>query len=291
MIITQLLGGLGNQLFQYALGRRLAHDHGVPLKLDVKFYQQHTLRAYKLHHFNIQAEIAADKEINRFVGKEPYRKAMRWLQRRVLPYERRPLVKERTLAFDPAVLRTPSDAYLEGYWQSEHYFHAIERLLRDELTFKTPPDSANARLLDQIRGVSNSISLHVRRGDYVTSKEVNSYLGIIPLDYYREAIKRIVAAIPDAHFFVFSDDPGWVRANISTDHPITYVTHNGADKDYEDLRLMANCRHHIIANSSFSWWGAWLASTPEQIVYAPQRWGNNPELNHSDRIPEHWQRI
>ncbi len=289
MIIAQLIGGMGNQMFQYALGRRLAYERGVPLKLDIRWYETTSFRAYKLRHFNIQESFATPAECERFIGQRFDQRLRRIIERR-LPWGKRPLVNERTLAFDPDALNAPKAAYLEGYWQSERYFAPIADILREEFTFKTPPDAANAALGDQISSV-DAVSLHIRRGDYVSDPGANQLLGLAPLDYYHEAARRIGAAVGAPHFFIFSDDIPWAKANLHIDHPMTFVDHNGAEKDYEDLRLITLCKHHIIANSSFSWWGAWLAQHPGKIVYAPARWGNDPALNHPDRVPATWQRL
>lgn len=291
MIITQLIGGMGNQMFQYALGRRLAHDRGVPLKLDVTWYETSANRTYRLSHLNVDAELATPAEINRYVGKRIDQKLLRLIERRTVPFGRRRLVKERVRHYDPAILNAPRHAYLEaGYWQTERYFQPIEAIIRREFAFKTTPDAANISLCELIQRV-NAISLHVRRGDYATDTTTNRFHGLTPLKYYHEAAQRIIHAVKSPHFFVFSDDMAWVKANLRIDQPVTYVEVNDAAKDYEDLRLMSLCKHHIIANSSFSWWGAWLAASPDQLVFAPERWGNDPALNHPDRIPTGWQRI
>ena len=135
---------------------------------------------------------------------------------------------------------------------------------------------------------SNSISLHVRRADYVTNPQANQFHGVSSMEYYNKAIHKIKSIISEPHFFIFSDDITWAKQNMIIDCPTTFVSHNGPDKNYDDLRLMSFCKHHIIANSSFSWWGAWLAMNKNKVVIAPTRWFNSPDRNTKDVIPENW---
>lgn len=289
MIIVRLMGGLGNQLFQYALGRCLAARNQVPLKLDLSFYESQTLRSYRLDHFNIVASIASEEEVAHAAGVNRgwgYRVAQR-----LLPYHRRRVIRERQVFyFDSQVLQAGNKVYLVGYWQSERYFKEIAALLRQEIVIKNPPDPANRELLDHIKAVK-SVSLHVRRADYVSNPLTQALHGICGLDYYNQAIAYISKRVSQPCFFVFSDEPDWTRQNIRLDHPVTHVVHNGLERDYEDLRLMRHCKHHVIANSSFSWWGAWLAAHPDKIVVAPQRWLNDPRYDTTDLIPETWRRL
>ena len=132
------------------------------------------------------------------------------------------------------------------------------------------------------------MSIHVRRGDYVSDAITQEIHGLSPLEYYAAAIQHIAHVAVQPHFFVFSDDPSWVRQNLHIDYPTTYVEHNTADRNYEDLRLMSLCRHHIIANSTFSWWGAWLGSNRAKMVIAPKRWFNTPDKDTRDLIPRSW---
>jgi glycosyl transferase family 11 len=281
VIIVRLMGGLGNQLFQYAAARRLAHDAGQPLKLDISGYDADPLRAFALRPFNVRQDIASRAEIDRL-------KASGGLLRRLRPS--RTWVRERTpYTFDPRVVEPREDVYLDGYWANEEYFRSIEPVIREEFTVRTQPDAANEAAAGAIRSVA-SVCVHVRRGDYVTDSHTSAFHGLAPLEYYRTAAARVAAAVGRPHFFVFSDDPEWVRQNLRFEHPTTYVRHNG-DRDYEDLRLMALCRHHIIANSSFSWWGAWLGQSPGQQVFAPARWLTQPEIDTTEATPARWIRL
>ena len=182
------------------------------------------------------------------------------------------------------------DIYIEGYWQTEKYFKNIEHTIKKDFTFKTKPDKNNQSLLNQIKNC-NAVAIHVRRGDYVKNPVANRILGVCNLDYYNKCINLIIRKINNPHFFIFSDDPKWTINNLNIDFPATYVSHNGSDKGYEDLRLMSNCKHQIIANSSFSWWGAWLNNNPNKVVMAPKKWFNDLSINTEDLIPESWVKI
>jgi hypothetical protein len=289
MVIVRLSGGLGNQLFQYATGRALAYRNGVPLKLDISQFQKYSPREYGLDPFNITAAIATEADVASVIaspGKGILVKATALIEE-CLPYYRRSVLKERHFHFDPKIWRAPKKVYLKGYWQSEKYFKDIAEILRNELTLKDASVSLNeatARLVNQ----SESVSLHIRRGDYVTNPGAHEVHGICSLDYYHAAIEVLTARIYQPRFFVFSDDLEWVRSNLRLKYPVTYVSQNGAQKDYEDLRLMSQCKHHIIANSSFSWWGAWLCAYARKIVIAPEQWFNNAVYQTKDLIPAAW---
>ena len=289
MVIVRLFGGLGNQLFQYATARRVAHINNVPLKLDVSGFESYKLHRYSLKHFNILEEFASSDEIARFNGRGLVCHISLWVQK-LLPYYRRRLVVERYFNFDAKIIEISSNVYLNGYWQSEKYFKDIETLLRQELTLKAAPDSANVAMGEWIRGV-RSVSLHIRRRDYVSDPATQQIHGTCSSDYYAAAIAKLSEGVEDPYFFVFSDDPQWAQENLKLEHPTTFVTHNGPDKNYEDLRLISLCQHHIIANSTFSWWGAWLCANPGKLVFAPQRWFRTPDLNTKDLFPETWRLI
>jgi hypothetical protein len=294
MVITRLKGGIGNQMFQYAAGRRLAFFNNVPLKLDIVSDRNvATPRPYNLHVFNILEEWATPDEITRLKG-QPARTCL--LARLISRISSQPrhvssFVVERHFQFDPEILNLPGNAYLEGYWQSEKYFKDCEDVIRRELSVKIPMNQPNEEMAHRIAGEASPVSIHVRRGDYVSDAGTNRYHGTCSLDYYRNAVDRVCGSAPGSHFFVFSDDIGWVKENVRLRQPVTYVDFNDDKKNYEDLRLMSLCKHHIIANSSFSWWGAWLNQNPDKIVIAPKKWFNDPSINIADLIPGSWIRL
>ena len=296
MIIVKLMGGLGNQMFQYAAGRRLAHRHNTQLKLDLSFLESGgvtTRRVYELDHLNISAGIATALEVAEYTGT-----GTNFLQS-LLAAVRRSIglataephrYVERHFQFDPALLDAPDNSYLAGYWQSEKYFADIGDILRHEFAVRAEPDDWNRRMAEEIKA-TESFSIHVRRGDYVSDKTTGDYHGICSLRYYQAAVDMVVSQVRSPHFFVFSDDPAWVKENLTVHYPMTYMDHNGPGRGHEDLRLMSLCRHHIIANSSFSWWGAWLCRNPDKIVIAPDTWFNKGEIDTKDLLPARWIRI
>lgn len=288
MILVRIIGGLGNQMFQYAAGRQLAATHHTVLKLDISDFQDYSLHDYGLSVFNIKELIATPEEIQ--LLKEPESGSFKKKIKKLLRCPSRVKtthIREKQYHFDPEILTLPDSVYLDGYWQSEKYFFNIADIIRNEFTVKLPQADKNRQLAQQITSCE-SVSLHVRRGDYVTDAKTNTIHGTCDLDYYAQCIERLSQQVHHPCFFIFSDDPEWAEKNLKITHPATFVAHNGPGKNYEDLRLMSQCRHHIIANSSFSWWGAWLGQHPNTSVYAPKRWFNSPSFNTKDLLPEVW---
>jgi len=297
MIIVQLLGGLGNQMFQYAAARKIAHDKNTTLKLDVscfKDYKCATERQYELSCFNIIESFASGEEVYHLKGAGADNISSKFFKviNKIKPQHKRSYIKEKHFHFDPKISNVSDNIYLEGYWQSEKYFKEIEDIIRNEFKIKGSPDAKNAKKTEFISSSNlQSISVHIRRGDYITDSDTNSFHGICGLEYYQKAIDKLAGIIKNPHFFIFSDDPDWVKNNLILEYPATYVTENLGIKDYEDLRLMSLCKHHIIANSSFSWWGAWLSENTDKIVIVPKKWFNDPNINTDDLIPASWKRI
>lgn len=292
MVIAQLVGGLGNQLFQYATARAIAYRNRVPLRLDTSPFQHYPDREYKLHHFNITASTISPETVDCLTRQNSKSRLRRlfYLARRQLPLCVHATIEEQQYHFDRSVLEIPGNIYLIGYWQSEKYFKDIEAVLREELVVTDTPNAENVAMSRLINHVQ-AVSLHIRRGDYVSNPATYQHHGVCSPEYYHAAVEKVAQTVREPHFFVFSDDIEWAQHNLRLEYPVTYVTHNGIEKDYEDLRLMSQCSHHIIANSSFSWWGAWLCTDPEQIVVTPQRWFRNPDRDAQDIVPEAWHRI
>lgn len=281
MVTVRLLGGLGNQMFQYAAGRAIAHRRRTSLALDLRGFPDHDNRVFCLGAFKITARLTSGG-LMRF-GR------LRGLCSRVripgFPY----VWLERQYTFDASVLQAPGNLYLSGYWASEKYFRDAEDVIRREFEFKDEMDDRNAEVAAAIQSV-NSVSVHVRRGDYVANPAYTKTHGTCSLEYYRKAAGMLASQIPDPHFFVFSDDPDWTRANLTFDGPTTFITHNPPERGHEDMRLMSLCRNHIIANSTFSWWGAWL-SKAGGIVVAPRTWFDSGPWDPRDVVPERWLRV
>ena len=283
----QLTGGLGNQLFQYALGRKLALSRDNHLRFDLRTFQ-HQQRQYMLGHFRI---FGLPVDILEFGGEFWWEKRTmltRLLDRLInlRPYYRRPRIFESSIVFDKNVLKAPRNVYLAGYWQSEKYFKDIRSTLEREIVLINSPSPESFHLQNKILACE-SVSLHIRRGDFVSNRKTNEIHGVLPLEYYYEAIRLITNQVRNPEFFIFSDDIPWVRENLLVPKKVNFVEHPTSNRDYEDLILMSNCKHHIIANSSFSWWGAWLSQNPVKRVIAPREW-YRIVIDTRDLLPEEW---
>ena len=287
-VTVRLLGGLGNQLFQYAAARALALRYGAELRLDLSHYEDDGKRRYELGAYPIAARIATPEELAPFGTREPPTGFLGRIMQRLRPPPN--VYREAHFHYDEKLAAQRPPVYLDGYWQSERYFADAAAQLRQELSPQAPLEPENARIAAAI-DAATAVSLHVRRGDYVTDSHTNAYHGVCSLDYYRAAVALIRQRVPDAHLFVFSDDHDWTRENLALDLPTTYVTANPPDRGFRDMQLMTRCRHHVIANSSFSWWGAWLNPAPDKIVVAPARWFAAGDNDTRDLVPSAWVRL
>lgn len=284
MIIVELKGGLGNQMFQYALGRHLAIKNKTSLVLDASGYKRDNLREYKLGVLNISARLANTLETKVFKRANKYQKTLNKLG---LNYR---YVVEKERYFNKSLLKLRGNIYLNGYWQSEKYFKDIGDMIRQDLTLKPLLRGKNktiAKRMDEC----DSIGLHVRRGDYVSDPKTSKILVTCQPKYYYRAVKYITKKVRKPVFFIFSDEIGWAKKNLKFSYPTIYIDNNGSDKDYEDLRLMTICKHNIISNSTFSWWAAWLNTNKDKIVIAPKNWFEDVSINTKDLIPKSWTRI
>ena len=284
MIISELNGGLGNQLFQFAIARNLSIKLNIPFKLDASIYNNNKVRQYNLDVFGCKNSLADKTDISFFFPNRA-KGIARILQTLKNKYYRPVVIEEQNFKFNADVLGyTNNKIYLKGYWQSEKYFNDIRLILLNDLKITMPLKKSNEVLLEKIQS-KKSVALHIRRGDYVSNKTVANYHGTCSLDYYYNAINYIAQSNEEIVIYVFSDDIDWVKANLKTKHTICYVENN---MNYEDLRLMSSCHHNIIANSSFSWWGAWLNQSSGKVVIAPKNWFINTEINTIDLLPETW---
>ena len=290
MVIVKLIGGLGNQLFQYAIGRKIAHIRNAELKLDISAFQTYKLHKYSLGAFNIIENFATPDDIARFKNKGAFNGLLSHFAEKWFIYFNGAVVYGRTFTFNRNIFKVPKDVYLDGYWQSEKYFKDIETILRQELRIKLPLSGENAVMSERIGSVA-AVSLHIRRGDYVSDPLTYQTYGVCSFDYYRKAVEIIAQRVKNPQFFVFSNESLWAQENLILDYPTTFVANNNADKNYEDLRLISMCKHHILANSTFGWWGGWLCDNPDKIIIAPQKWFNKSKYDTRDLIPETWIRI
>ena len=190
----------------------------------------------------------------------------------------------------PRILRKKGDVYLDGYWQTEKYFIDCADTIRHEFSMKEPMGQDAQAVASKISKEPESVSLHVRRGDVARDAATNPYADIATPKYYERALEYIGAKLKNPHVFIFSDDPKWVVENIKISFPSTVIS-GSCIPDYEEVILMSQCRHHIIANSSFSWWGAWLNRNPQKIVIAPKKWILKMQWRHKDTVPKSWIRI
>lgn len=290
------MGGLGNQMFQYAAGLQLATRHKTTLKLDLTFLldrtprENFTYRDFDLVIFNLPAEIASPAEVRRF------RRVADLASRTVLERVADKLTKrhyylERSPAFDARVLDLSDETYLEGYFQNERYFAGIEVDIRKR--FRLMPDESKLpagtrRLADEIRA-SRGTCLHVRRGDYVNNPVTMRYHGFCGLDYYQRALDKLRSMKTVHRVFVFSDDPGWCCEYFKLADGFTVVGQEHAGPHASThLWLMTLCRHFLIANSSFGWWAAWLSESPDKTVIRPSPWFQASEMREFDICPPGW---
>jgi hypothetical protein len=282
-------GGLGNQLFQYALGRALSIKTGAMLVLDDWRGRRGISRPFELQRFKIEGRLpnAAETILCRLVDStRPSLRRISSAMRTITPGILPAVIYERRRGFDPDILALSRTAYLSGWWQSERFFLDHQNLLRAELTLRDSPNAENQQCLDRIRS-SEAVCIHVRRGDYTGPKNAKKF-GVCDPEYYARGIEFISQRIASPVFYVFSDDPAWSRQNLNIPQPNEFVTHNCGISDWEDMRLMSACRHFIIANSTFSWWGAWLSTSPNKSVITPKRWYSDPNLSNDDLIPPSW---
>lgn len=287
MIIIGLKGGIGNQLFQYAFGRHLALRNNTELQFDTGGLQRaneigNIYRDFSLPTFNIPIVEASRTDILRL--KYPYgplSKVWRLFKGKVL--------NEYDITYHEHLLAIRGEYYGDGYYQSPRYFDAIRPTLLADLTLKNP-FSLNAAVIAIQMSATTAVSLHVRRGDYATNPRVMYEYGTCSADYYRKAMRHIEETTDKSvTYFVFSDDIAWVKANLPVGSNTVYVE-DPTISDVESLILMSMCTHNIIANSSYSWWGAWLNQHPEKIVVAPTPWFEHQPTD-PDLIPKDWVQI
>jgi len=297
VITIQLKGGLGNQMFQYALAKQLSQKTGQPIRFDLVFLQsrlpgrKYVFRDYDLDIFGI-------KEPTTFLSKSPkfLRNATYLTQKFFQLFWKKinnQFYEEKApYLFDEKALRLTGNVYLVGYWQNEFYFKQIEDEIRKIFSsFKKPLSPKSEKLLEEIRSTS-SVCVNFRRTDYLSQPENQDFFGIPATSYYRRAIAHIRERVKDLQLFVFSDDIDWCKDNFRSDLPITFVGHEYAGEKFADyLRLMTACQHQIIPNSTFAWWAAWLNTNPNKIVIAPIPWSNGNRQEVEGLIPKTWIQI
>ncbi len=288
VIVIRLQGGLGNQMFQYAHGRRLATATGRLLWLDLSWFDEaeslgQTPRSYQLGAFRTRSLVLPAWLARAAFSGSPSRGLV---TRAVERFVHR--VRESSGPIDPASLRGRRIVHLEGYWQGEAFFEPFAAAIGDDFRLAAPMTAHRKGILRRI-GEKASVSVHVRRADYVTHPGVSAFHGTCAPEWYADAMARMEEHEPGCRFVVFSDDVPWSRANLPARADMIFVDKSDG-RDYEDLHLMAACRHHIIANSSFSWWAAWLNRSPGKRVIAPRRWFLAREAP-DGLLPTGWERL
>lgn len=286
ILVVKIMGGLGNQMFQYAIAYSLARKIECEMKLDLNFFDSYKTHKYSLTFLNITALSA--KKFDTVHSESS--KSKKFFSK-LLGYNCKKIIREKSLLFDPSIFELEDNIYLDGYWQSEHYFKDYAVDIRKEFSFKHSPSLANEILLGDIVA-EQSVSVHIRRGDYVSDAKANAVHGTCDDEYYQRAVSYMHSKLSNKlKFYIFSDDPQWVRENMNFGESAVYVTHNDAEHNFEDLRLMSACKHHIIANSSFSWWAAWLNPSDDKIIVAPKQWFKTTTLDSNDIVPDNWIRL
>ena len=290
-VIVIISGGIGNQLFMYATARRLALANDAELVLDMVtgFENDYVYkRKFNLNHFNISGRLANSNErltpFSRLL-----RRLIRWWNTHK-SYRSRTYIREEAKGFDCRLIdfQIKSTLFLEGYWQSEKYFKDVESFIRSDLQIIPPNDLLNSHYYDKVNSC-NSVALSVRFFDHpsATTRPNN-----LTSDYYIAAILQIEKAIPDAHYFIFSEYPEEARMLIPRDDDrVTIISHNTSENAYADLWLMSKCKNFIIANSTFAWWGAWLSAHDNKIICCPDPSRLKNKSWHSDMIPDKWIKV
>jgi len=293
MIASNIIGGLGNQMFQFACGHATASRLNQPLFVCLDQFERYKLHnGYQLDNiFNVNApelSCEARDELLGWRGEPNIRKVIAKLGFSAIMPEK--WFQESSLRYCEGINSIDGDCYLHGYWQSERYFKDYADDIRQVFKFNHQITGKNLEVLSMMRQ-QPSISVHVRRGDYLSNKN-NKIFNCLGVDYYLEGLKILINRFPGSKIFLFSDDPEWVRASLDPFIPdASIINHNFGENSYWDMMLMSSADHHIIANSSFSWWGAWLNPSKEKVVIAPKEWYLNSPDRCSDLIPEDWVRI
>lgn len=281
--IIKLNGGLGNQMFQWAFARMIEETTDVDIYLDMSYFSNSYARPYELNKFVLEPKFVTGTATK-------LKLEILWALRSLFNGQNffgLNLYVEPQFNFDRNISRIKPNSYIAGFFQSELYFRFVANKLRDDFKFDLLPNDENRQIIQQINS-GTSISLHIRRGDYVQKKRYAETYATCSPDYYKRAVEYIADKYPDPTIFVFSDDSEWVQKHLRLPYKCVFVTNNKGKESYNDMRLMSLCSHNIIANSTFSWWGAWLNNNEQKIVVAPKKWFNDDSIIQTDIIPKNW---
>ena len=289
-MIIWFSGGLGNHMFQYAL-YRTAQSLGYDVKADLSFYDNKECHnGYELERiFNIRLNKCTAQESSKFVDRMDYfSRVIRKLGATSFGIRENKIIENYSKHIDDLLDVKNKNKYLQGYWQSEKYFKSIESTLKQEFVFPKLIDNKNEEVAQSIKN-SNSASIHVRRGDYLSH---SIYYALGESNYYNNAINYLLNECASINFYIFSDDIDWCRTNLNLPINTVYIDWNKNQDSYIDMQLMSMCKYNIIANSSFSWWGAFLNKNKEKIVVAPQNWfAEDSGYDASLIVPEDWVKL
>lgn len=281
-------GGLGNQMFQYATGLSVALKNNVKFEVDLQKMKNYDLRDFLLNKFNISAAVCS-KDISKKFKSNKYKEFIEMTMNRFGIYFGDKFYEKNEFYYDYSIFFM-TKPYLKGYWQSFKYFESIRNVILEEFSLKGDLSKENSNTVNTINSKKESVSLHIRRGDYVNNSKNNKLYNVVGLDYYSNAIEIVNKKFKNPVFFIFSDDIDWVAENLKITGEVFYASSKKINKPEEELMLMSICKHNIIANSTFSWWGAWLNKNKNKIVIAPKLWMKGV-LSSKDLIPNTWLKI
>lgn len=287
-LIIRLQGGLGNQMFQYAFGRSLALKTSRKLYFETYRLERDKQRYLMLDRFNTTLKFVSP--MDRLCLKAMRKKAFYWPAFALLKSRhgfQMQYFREKSIQCNPQIFELQGNLILDGYWASYQYFQEYDAIIRQELKLNTPIPDCYCELAKQIQS-TQAVALHVRRGDYVTDPGANKRHGLCPIIYYQAAVRRIQEQVEIPKFFVFSDDPDWVNSHLEIGTSFEVVRADASVGDVEDLRLMTLCKHFITANSTFSWWGAWLGEYADKKVIVPEQWFTQRTIHSVDLLPKGW---
>ena len=293
MVIAQITGGLGNQLFQYSAAKSLSLYHNTPLMLEVSSFYREELpdlevpRDFELFHFEgINEEIISPEDLAKIISLN--KKSI--LPKKMIPAHRKEIYTEAYYHFDKKFFNARNKVFLKGGWQSEKYFKKHEKAIRNNLRLKP---ALFENVIEKAKTIKqqNSVAVHIRRGDYLRKKIIYEWHGVMNKDYYEKAFQLLSSRVKDLKIYYFTDDPDWVNNTLMPSFNGEILSGSITTSHLEDFYLMSKCRHNIIANSSFSWWGAWLNDNPNKIVIAPEKWFGNGPKDIQDIIPVEWCKI
>ncbi len=291
MVIVKIAGGLGNQLFQFALGFALEQNLGLKVKYDIQDYKKPGIRKFELSQFIQDIDLANEYEIQHCYN---FLEKIKFYIARYLRFpgglKRLKYYLEDLNQFDDQVFQIRDGVYVSGYWQNERYFFSLREKLLEKIQLTDCCSASSKKYLEQIRS-TNSVAIHVRRGDYISDSKNQAIYGTCDLAYYQMAIEYITSKYADLTFYIFSDDLAWVKTHMKRFKNIVFVENNSSNSTHDDFILMSQCSHQIIANSTFSWWAAWLNPNPNKMVIAPRKWFIKEYGFGKEIVPADWVKI